>query len=125
MAKAKKAIAQDSMVDGLETWDDKEPGKRQMHVIATHTMRERMPDATLFLTGAGPRGGINGFAARNVPLSAIALSFCSGTPRTDWEPLLLGIFACSEEARNGQHHTDRRSSLLRQPAFGLGHFGSA
>jgi hypothetical protein len=49
-------------------------------------------------------GGINGFAARNVPLLAIALALCSGTPRTDWEPLLLGVFGCSVEARNGQHH---------------------
>lgn len=95
MAKAKSRIAKASMEP---TWDDKEPGKRRMlHVIATHlahvqhaerlhqaedamgALRERMPDATLLFTGAGPGGGINGFAARNVPISAIALSLHSGT----------------------------------------------
>lgn len=46
---------------------------------------ECLGDATLWFTGAGPRGGINGFAARNLLLSAIALSLRSGTARTDWQ----------------------------------------
>jgi hypothetical protein len=120
MAKAKSCYR--TRLDGLETstCDDKEPGKREMHVIATHTMRERMPNATLGLTGAGRRGVASTVLQRGTSLFWRLRWLCvqvrralTGS-RSSWASLDVPWKHAMANT------TDRRSSLLRQPRLGPG-----
>ncbi|AEO68396.1 uncharacterized protein THITE_117357 [Thermothielavioides terrestris NRRL 8126] len=130
MAKAKSFIGTvyGSVTERSGDRETGRPGERPMSLLVIHRqdvqqriaacgacMERRMRwqslvDATFFFTGAGPKGCINGLAARNIPLLAIALPLEPGTTHADCHPALT-------RAASRQHGPTEKGSWTS--VFGL------